>query len=340
MSHEIDQTNGNAIAFVGETPWHGLGQALTADAPMEVWKREARLEWNVKEGQVLFTRDSDPEDLKKWGLTSHTETVEFPERKALYRSDNRAPLSIVSKAFNVVQPGDVLEFFRKLVDSHGFKLETAGALRGGRRIWALARIGEQFKVLDDIVHPYCLLSTAYDATMATWARLCSTRVVCANTIAFAESEQGKIIRVPHNATLNFDEVRLQLGIALNGWERFKIRALKLAEREITDVEAAAFVRELMGIPDDKEPKGFARIIELFKGAQMGSNKKSTRQTLWGVVQAVAEHVDHNPYSRSDETRLDAAWFGYGNDLKVKAFKKALAIVEPANDEGKEVKVAA
>ena len=52
----------------------------------------------------------------------------------------------------------------------------------------MARIAESVKVMDDIVQPYCLLSTAYDATMATWARLCTTRVVCANTIAYAETE--------------------------------------------------------------------------------------------------------------------------------------------------------
>ena len=333
MSHLIDETNGPAIAYLGEKPWHGLGYQMPEGASIDEWRKAAKLEWMVKEGAVMFVRGDQPQ-------ATTGEMVQFPDRKALYRSDNGAALSIVSTAFNVVQPGDVLEFFRKLVESHGFKLETAGALRGGRTIWAMARIAEHVKILDDIVHPHVLLSTAYDATMATWARLCTTRVVCANTIAYAEQEKGKIVRVPHNATLDFDDVRLQLGLALNAWERFKVRALKMAEREVTDVEAAAFLRELLGIKDETAtPKGFARILDLFKGAQMGADKKSTRQTLWGVVQAVAEHVDHNPWSRSDESRLTAAWFGYGSDTKVAAFKKALEIVEPAND-GQKEKVAA
>ena len=339
MSAEIAKTNGrDAIAFVGELPWHGLGQRLTEGADVGTWKREAGLDWQVKEARVHFNRVIP---LSAGSEACTEEMVEFPGRKALYRADTMVPLSIVSDAFKIVQPGEVVEFFRKLVESHGFRLETAGALRGGRRIWAMARIAEEIKVMDDIVQPYCLLSTAYDASMATWARLCTTRVVCANTIAMAETEKGAIVRVPHNATLDFDDVRLQLGLALSSWERFKVRAFKMAEREMTDVEAAAFLRELLGLKDADEPKGFARILQLFKGAQMGSDKKSTRQTLWGVVQAVAEHVDHNPWSRSADTRLDAAWFGYGNDLKVKAFKNALAVVEPANDEGgKEVELAA
>lgn len=337
MSHQIDQTNGDAIAYVGEQPWHGLGQKLTEDADIDTWRREAHLEWSVKEGAVLFTREVQVREGAIEGAPVATlapETVAFPNRKALYRSDTGHALSIVSDQFKVVQPGDVLEFFRKLVEESGFKMETAGALRGGRRIWALARIAEEIKVLDDIVHPYCLLSTAYDATMATWARL------CANTIAYAESERGNIVRVPHNATLNFDDVRMQLGLALNAWEKFKVRALKMAEREVTGPEAEAFLRELLGVADEETPKGFARILDLFHGAQMGGQKKSTRQTLWGVVQAVAEHVDHNPWSRTEDSRQDAAWFGAGSNLKVKAFQKALADIEPpANDEEEEKQAA-
>jgi phage/plasmid-like protein (TIGR03299 family) len=336
MAHEIDtSTNTPAVAYVGETPWHGLGQKLPEDAGIDTWRKAARLDWTVKEGAVYFDREM-PEGSEIIG----TECVAFPARKALYRSDTRKALSIVSDQFKVVQPGDVLEFFRKLVESHGFKMETAGALRGGRRIWGLARIAEEVKVLDDVVQPYCLLSTAYDASMATWARLCTTRVVCANTIAYAETEKGHIVRVPHNAELDFDDVRLQLGLALNAWERFKVRAFKMAEREVTDPEAEAFLRELLGVKTEETPRGFARILELFKGAQLGSDKKSTRQTMWGVVQAVAEHVDHNPWSRSDETRMDAAWFGYGSVLKVKAFQKALAVIEPAANDEEEEKQAA
>lgn len=320
MAHLIDQTTGKpAMAYVGEKPWHGLGAELTQGASIDQWKTAARLDWSVTEHPVYC-------DL------GGASTEQFPNRKALYRSDTRTGLSIVSSGFKVVQPGQVLEFFRKLVESEGFTMETAGALRGGRRIWGMARIAESVKILDDVVQPYCLLSTAYDATMATWARLCTTRVVCANTIAYAETEKGAIVRVPHNADLNFDEVRLQLGLALNTWERFKVRALKLAEREVKDEEAVTFLRELMGLGEEENPKGFARILSLFKGAQMGADKKSTRQTLWGVVQAVAEHVDHNPWSRSAESRMDAAWFGYGNDLKVKTFKKALEMVEPSAKE--------
>ena len=35
----------------------------------------------------------------------------FPNQKVLYRSDSRAPLSVVSDRFHVVEPRQILEFY-------------------------------------------------------------------------------------------------------------------------------------------------------------------------------------------------------------------------------------
>ncbi|GAB7538177.1 hypothetical protein BGC_43990 [Burkholderia sp. 3C] len=47
----------------------------------------------------------------------------FPDQKVLYRSDNKAPLSVVSARYQVVQPREILEFYRDLTEIGGFKLE-------------------------------------------------------------------------------------------------------------------------------------------------------------------------------------------------------------------------
>ena len=46
MAHEIDMTTGRAgMAYMGDTPWHGLGQKLTDGASLETWQQEAGLDW-------------------------------------------------------------------------------------------------------------------------------------------------------------------------------------------------------------------------------------------------------------------------------------------------------
>jgi hypothetical protein len=55
------------------------------------------------------------------------------DRFVLVRSDTHAALSVVSSHYQIVQPREVLEFYRELMMLYGYTLETAGALDGGRK---------------------------------------------------------------------------------------------------------------------------------------------------------------------------------------------------------------
>ena len=199
MAHMIDTTTGTAaIAFAGQTPWHGLGQALTPDASIETWTREAGLNYTVKESPVLFQTDAA------------TMPEEFKGRKVLHRSDTGAALAVVSDGYRVVQTSEVMGFFGKLVELGGFQMETAGVLSYGRRVWALAKVNEGADIVEgDTVRPYVLLGTSYDGTMATVAKFTSIRVVCNNTITAALGrENAGTVRVLHSERFDPDAVRL------------------------------------------------------------------------------------------------------------------------------------
>ena len=42
------------MAYVNETPWHGLGNRLAAGQPLEVWAERAGMNWSVEEAEVRF----------------------------------------------------------------------------------------------------------------------------------------------------------------------------------------------------------------------------------------------------------------------------------------------
>ena len=169
MAHLVEQ-----MAYVGDTPWHGLGNQLSPKQPLEVWRREAGMDWDILESPVHF----------KSSMAGHLGSIHtFPEQKVLYRSDTKMPLSVVSQRYQTVQPNDVIEFYRDLTEVSGFELETAGVLKGGRKFWALARTGQDFTLKGkDLVNSYILLATSCDGTLATTATPTTVRVVCNNTL--------------------------------------------------------------------------------------------------------------------------------------------------------------
>lgn len=338
--HMIDMTTGKAaIAYVGDTPWHGLGYEMQDDQPIEVWREAAGLNYDVLSAPVLFT----PE-----GSTPKT----FKDRRVLYRSDNAKPFAVVSGRYKVVQPEAVLKFFDELSRKNGFKLETAGALNHGRRIWALARAGDGEAVVgQDEVRPYVLLATSYDGTMATVAKFTSVRVVCQNTLAMsigmdgkggeADTESTGRVSVPHFRTFDADEVRLELGIVRSEFERFMVGARKLSKQRVNTAFATEFLRELL--PDAvsvttskggvkmvqpkpiEETKGFQQIMTLFQGEAMGASMKEANGTAWGLLNAITQHVDWQR-GRTADTRMASAWFGPGEALKNKARDLLLDVV--------------
>lgn len=90
-----------------------------------------------------------------------------------------------------MQPAEVVEFFEDLVSLAGFTLETAGALAGGRRIWALAKTNYEANIAgQDLLKGYLLLATSYDGTFATTASLTDVRVVCQNTLRLSQAISG------------------------------------------------------------------------------------------------------------------------------------------------------
>jgi phage/plasmid-like protein (TIGR03299 family) len=118
MAHQLEQ-----IAYVGETPWHGLGNPLTQNQPIEVWARQAGMDWRIESSDVSYMAKN---------ARGQNIIMPFEEQRVLYRSDTHAPLSVVSQRYQEVQPLEILEFYRDLTEHSGFALETAGVLKGGK----------------------------------------------------------------------------------------------------------------------------------------------------------------------------------------------------------------
>lgn len=308
-------------AFVGKVGWHGLGNELKANASIDQWKKAAGMDWDIKRSPMMFDTDGDG-------------PVEIPGRNVLYRSDDYAPLGEVSKNYKIVQPGEVLEFFRDLVDNNGFTLDTAGTLFGGKRFWALAAIGEEAAVIgDDAIKGYMLLSTSADGSLATTAQSTDIRVVCNNTLSWALTEGKKKgarrVTVSHRSVFDPELAKTDLGIMRGNFREFMIAARKVAKVKTTTPSASEFIAKLLtdtktiASADAESTRAHKKIMSLFGGEGKGSDLKGAAGTMWGVVNSVTEYVDHHANSSSSEHRMNDALFGRGDELKRIAFDRAL-----------------
>ena len=325
MAHELhfNAAGKASMAYVGETPWHGLGQALTPDANLDTWTREAGFDWTVKKGAIAYeVRDENDAPVRM-------QTV--PKRWALYRSDTGAPLSVMSSNYHITQPRDVMEFFRDLCEVGGFKMETAGMLRNGATYWALAKADDSFDVGGgDVVLPYLLLATSCDGTLSNSAQFTTTRVVCNNTLTVAVNNKSGQIRVPHSTQFNPVRFKTELGLVGGAWDQFKTNATTLSKRKVSKEEAAKYFLDVFyGEDEEIDPKAKRPMIELVTKIYLdgvGQRTKTATGTAWGLLNAVTRFADHERGAASRDTRLQSAWFGAGARLKRDALDTALAMV--------------
>ncbi len=339
MSHELDFTRGQAaIAFRGETPWHGLGFQILPEDSVDDIRIKAGLDYDVIKTPVRYEQPTT--DVAFNGMPAGPRVHESSTSFVLYRSDTGTDLSIVSNRYQIVQPRQIVEFYRDLVEQYGFELEVVGALAGGRKVWALANTKSAFQLRDkDEVRGYLLLATSYDGTMATQARFTSVRVVCNNTLSLASAAGRADVTVPHSTTFDADKVKLDLQVG-KPWEDFQQQAQAMQNRLVSrDETVKLFLQAYYGLGTTEEIKAFqadetkAKAGEKLMGRlttalfeSPGAQLASARGTLWGALNAVTRDVDFSLPSRSSDTRLSKAWFGAGESIKQRAFDAALKLV--------------
>ena len=329
MAHLVE-----TMAYVGDTPWHGLGSELSPKQPLEVWAREAGMDWRIESSDVNFMAEND---------RGHNLILPFAEQKVLYRSDTFDPLSVVSQRYQEVQPEKILEFYRDLTEHSHFELETAGVLKGGRKLWALARTGQSASLRGgDVSNGYLLLATACDGTLATTAQFTNIRVVCNNTLAVSLADgSGGVVKVPHSTSFDADKVKQQLGVSVKQWDEHIYEMKQLSERRVTQAEAANYLSRVFNDQDndiilfnsakkekDAVPNARAmnKVMQMFNGQGRGADLDAARDTAYGLLCSITEYVDHERRAMNTDNRLNSAWFGAGAKLKEKGLQDARALI--------------
>lgn len=317
MAHEVE-----SMAYARAVPWHGLGAQVSADVTAEEMLEAAGLNWRVK--MCPMTAEFEGEHVK------------VPGRFALIRDKDKKVMTVASEAWTPVQNSDILSFFKNYVEAGGARLETAGSLRGGARVWALASLDHSFEARPgDKVKGYLLLTGSHVVGCATTASTTQVRVVCANTLRMAESNQQLHYKQNHLREFDFSAAKAHIESAheeLVTAEKIakQLVSLKLSvydalEKAILPVFAPNVDMDLEAITKAvNEPALLPRTISEIMDSYYNA-PGADPDTGWGAMNAVTHWTDHI-CGRDSSTRLFRSWIGDNSKNKLAVQDKLLELV--------------
>lgn len=317
MAHELEIVNGVAqMAYAGDVPWHGLGTKVSNDLTPGQMMQKAGVDWKVREVESFVEFD---------GKRMPT------GQKSLIRETDGKILTNVGENWHPVQNEQAFEFFNEYVIAGDMEMHTAGSLKGGQVVWALAKVKESFDLFGgDQVDSYMLFSNPHQYGKAIDVRFTPIRVVCNNTLTFAiNSQADRAVKVGHRAAFNADSVKTTLGIAHEKFTKYKEMAQFLGTKRFSVDNLLQYYNEVFPLTSGQDKQKevtkesisrMARqaydVLESQPGAEFAEG------TWWQAFNSVTYMTDHLQ-GRNADNRLYNQWFGSNQLRKIKAAEKAV-----------------
>jgi phage/plasmid-like protein (TIGR03299 family) len=270
-------------------PWHGEGAIMPEGLAYEEAAKIAGLTWTTHTEKMVT-------------VSGHP----VPNRLAVVRDGDDLPIGAervlgdVTGRYVTVPPLEVLDFGNGIVADGLADWRTLGSLRGGKVIWGLMKMRDDWKVLDDIHETYIAITAGYDGGLSICATPTSVRIVCANThrMVFGERGDTAAIRIRHSRSVREKMAEAQKMMHLTTQQQRNYAAW-LETIAAEKVEAAAvndLLVEMFGSPEDSETnriaRGLERTLETFRTDYLMPEVMRGGETAYSVLQALTGYADH------------------------------------------------
>ena len=321
MAHMLEMVGDEAsMAYAGEVPWHGLGTKVPNDLTPAQMLKAANLDWRVEAIPAYANIGGKQVDV------GHS---------ALVRDRDNKVLDVITNDWNPMQNEDAFAFFNDFVAAGDMEMHTAGSLKDGKIVWALAKVHESFELFGgrDQVDSYLLFTNPHSYGQSIDVRFTPIRVVCNNTLTLSLNSQSKsMVKVSHRREFDADLVKETLGVAKEKLSKYKEMAQFLSEKRYTDESVVDYFKRVFPVltqkqDSEKELSKSARYaleeaLHDQPGAQYGEG------TYWQLFNTVTFMTDHI-IGRSADNRLTSAWYGANKSLKTRALETAVEMADAA-----------
>lgn len=226
--------NVETMFYVNRKPvWHGLGVGVEKAPTSADALRLAGLDWKVEQAPIFTEND-----------------MLIPGYRANVRDTDGKVLGVVTDKYKVVQNTEAFAFTDGLL-GEGVRYETAGSLMGGRKIWLLARLPQEYIIAGERISPYTVFSNTHDGSGSVKVAITPIRVLCNNTLNLALSTAKRSFSMVHTGDIKekMKEARDTLFMAENYMDNLGKEFEVLRQKKLTDNQVKDFIEELL--PSDK-----------------------------------------------------------------------------------------
>lgn len=262
-------------------PWDGVGMNVHgAFSSKEVMQR-AGLDWSVS-SRKLYLSDGSP----------------VPGVKANIRSTDNKVLGIVGPDYKIVQNAEAFSFIDQVL-GEGVTYETAGALKGGRRVWVLAHIPGEYRFVEDKADPYILFSTTHNGSGAIKVCLTPIRVVCMNTLNLAIKTATRSWSIVHKGLMDqkIANAKNTLIASKEYMGALCDEMVNLNEIKLTDTQVYDYVKKLIPMPLDPSEVTRRNVsskrTELMDRYELAPDLAHVDRSAYRFVNAVSDFATHS-----------------------------------------------
>lgn len=314
--------------------WH-REENLLENPPesIEEARRLAGLAWEPEYQPVFLEGDTSFNS----GLTQYHEAEGF---KAIVRSDNGYVLNVARDTYEVITNQETFEIVWSVI-GQGAYLDTAGSVRDGRQVWALAHLDEPIVIPGDksLSYPYLVMLTSHDGTAACKVLPTTIRVVCWNTFQMALRQgdaTGNQFSFRHTKRVK-DRIT-EAKKVIEGTKNFAMRwqedAAALAGLKVSTAQAKQFVLEFFPTPPAHLALSDRQVDNLTMNRAMLQHIIDNSQTLdgirdsaYGLLQAAGEYLDHYRGGRGGSDAYISRTLLRAEPEKARALKLAIAVAK-------------
>lgn len=312
MAHNI--TAQDTVISVRDAGWHGLATVLDDHVSPEE-ARQLAFDWEPVTTPLYRAEPVVNED----GSLS-TDYVEIPGTVGVQRSDNGEFFGAVSTEFGetLAHTGnkaltEVAEAVEGVAPDE-VRVETAGSLKGGRKVWMLLRMNEPILIpakgrrLADAATAtlqYFALQTSHDGSGSFRGQALQTRIICDNTSQAADmesDENGTTFNFRHTSGIKdrIEEARGAVAMWRRSVEEYVALMSSLIDLRVTTDQRKVFI-DAWGptrMPDaglavsDRVMGNIEEARQEFIGLMQGMTSDGVDDTAYGLVQAAIEFQQH------------------------------------------------